>query len=131
MTSRFRFSFVAVGAVMLAANFPVRATDPKDCPSDAPPAAPAQRIAIDPRTGMIAPATAVPSASAAPAVRSVPLAGVRLPSGAVRVDLKGRYQMAVVAHRDAAGKITTTCERTGTPPAQPAAGAPGEVACEK
>src|SRR5664280_133910 len=72
-----------------------------------PPAA--QRIAIDPRTGMIA---AAPPASAAPhpAVSSAPLAGMRLASGAVRVDLKGRYQMAVVAHRDAAGAITTTCE---------------------
>ena len=90
-----------------------------------PPAA--QRIAIDPRTGMIA--AVPPAASAAPrtAVRSAPLAGVRLESGATRVDLKGRYQMAVVAHRDASGKVTTSCAPVETLP--PTSG--GEASREK
>ena len=112
--TKFRFLGIVAGAVALAAGFSAHAADPSDCPSDAPTAA-AQRIAIDPRTGMIMPA---PPASAAshPAVRSVPLAGVRLQSGATRVDLKGRYQMAVVAHRNAAGAVTTTCEPAGALP---------------
>jgi hypothetical protein len=128
-----RFLWIAAGAAVLATVPPVHAADPGDCSPDAVPSAPAQRIAIDPRTGMIA--AVPPSASAAPrtAVRSVPLAGVRLESGATRVDLKGRGQMAVVAHRDASGAITTTCSpasaRTGKQ--DPAAAVQGEVPREK
>jgi hypothetical protein len=131
MKFRPRFSWIAAGAVALTAGLPVHASDPNDCPSDASPTAAAQRIAIDPRTGMIAAAPAVP-ATRGPAVRSVPLAGVRLQSGATRVDLKGRYQMAVVAHRDAAGAITTTCEPASVlsakqdPAAAPSSEAPHE-----
>jgi hypothetical protein len=132
MTFHFRFSWIAAGAVALSACLPVHASDPSDCASNAPPTAAAQRIAIDPRTGMIA---AAPPASAAPhpAVSSAPLAGMRLASGAVRVDLKGRYQMAVVAHRDAAGAITTTCKSASALPARqdPAAAGQGEVPSEK
>jgi hypothetical protein len=110
MTS-LRFSLIAAGAAALAVGLPVRASDPGDNPSGTSSAAPAQKIAIDPRTGMLAAAPpATSTATPGPAVRSAPLAGVRLPGGATRVDLEGRYQMAVVAHRDAAGAITTTCE---------------------
>jgi hypothetical protein len=131
MKFRSRFSWMAAGAVALAAGLPVHASDPSDCPSDAPPTVAAQRIAIDPRTGMIAATPAAP-VTRGPAVRSVPLAGVRLQSGATRVDLKGRYQMAVVAHRDAAGAITTTCEPATAVPGRkdPAAGQ-SEVPREK
>ena len=110
MTS-FCFAWVAVSAATFAAALPVHAADPNEALPAAPQGAPAQKIAIDPRTGMLA--AAPPAASTAmpgPAVRSTPLAGVRLQSGATRVDLQGRYQMAVVAHRGAAGTITTTCE---------------------
>ena len=95
-----------LGLLLIATGLPIHASDPDDVSSGTSRTPPAQRIAIDPRTGMIA---AAPPASAAPhpAVSSAPLAGMRLASGAVRVDLKGRYQMAVVAHRDAAGAITT------------------------
>jgi len=112
MKFRLLWIWIAAAAAALAAGFPVRASDPGDTPSDTSPSPPAQRIAIDPRTGMIAASPPAASASAAPrtATRSAPLAGVRLESGATRVDLKGRYQMAVVAHRDAGGAITTTCE---------------------
>jgi len=127
MVSGCRFLLIAAGVMALASGLPVRAAYPNDCPPGDAPSAPAQRIAIDPRTGMIA--GVPPQASAAPrtAVRSVPLAGVRLESGATRVDLKGRYQMAVVAHRDASGKVTTSCAPVET---LPAAGG-GEVAREK
>jgi hypothetical protein len=132
MTFRSRFSWIAAGAVALAAGLPIHASDPDDVSSGALRTPPAQRVAIDPRTGMIA---AAPPASAAtrPAVRSAPLAGMRLASGAVRVDLKGRYQMAVVARRDAAGAITTTCEPAGTPSGRqgPAAAGQGGVSREK
>jgi hypothetical protein len=74
--------------------------------------------AAPPGTSMAAPS---------PAVRRAPLAGVRLQSGATRVDLKGRYQMAVVAHGDAEGRVTTSCAPMETLP--PAGG--GEVAREK
>jgi FtsP/CotA-like multicopper oxidase with cupredoxin domain len=106
----FRLLWIAAGAAALAAGAPVHAADPADA-APAGQTAPAQRIAIDPRTGMFAAAPpATSTAAPAPAVRSAPLAGVRLQSGATRVDLKGRYRMAVVAHVDAAGGITTTCE---------------------
>jgi hypothetical protein len=127
MVSGCRFLLLGAGVMALASGLPVRAADPNDCPPDDAPSAPAQRIAIDPRTGMIA--GVPPSASTTPrtAVRSAPLAGVRLESGATRVDLKGRYQMAVVARRDASGAITTSCAPAETLP--PAGG--GEVAREK
>jgi hypothetical protein len=49
------------------------------------------------------------------------------------VDLKGRYQMAVVAHRDAAGAISMTCEpASGLPAKQDSAAAgSGEAVHEK
>ena len=132
MTFLSRVLWISAAAVALAAGRPVCASDPAGAVPGAPQAPPAQRIAIDPRTGMIA---ASPPASAAPrpAVRSAPLAGVRLPSGAVRVDLKGRYRLSVAAHRDAAGAITTTCETASArPEAQaPAAVGQGEVPREK
>ena len=124
MPSRYRFSWMVAGAAVLAAGLPVRAADPDDVVPGAPQTPPAQRVAIDPRTGMIAAAPAAPAAPR-PAARRAPLAGMRLASGGVRVDLKGRYQLAVVAHRDAAGAITTTCE-----PVSAAAGQ-GEVPREK
>ena len=121
-----------LGLLLIAAGLPIHASDPDDVSSGTSRTPPAQRIAIDPRTGMIA---AAPPASAAPhpAVSSAPLAGMRLASGAVRVDLKGRYQMAVVAHRVAAGAITTTCEPASALPGKqdPAAAGPGEVPREK
>lgn len=132
MTFPFRYSWIAAGAVALAVGLPVHAADPDDAAPGASRTPPAQRIAIDPRTGMIA---AAPPASAAPrlAVSSAPLAGVRLQSGATRVDLKGRYQMAVVVHRDAKGAITTTCEPASALPGKqnPAAAGQGEVPREK
>jgi len=135
MTLDCRFLLIATSVVALAAGLPVRASDPGDCPPDASPSVPAQRIAIDPRTGMIATSPPAAPASAAPrtAVRSAPLAGVRLESGATRVDLKGRYQMAVIAHRDPAGAITTTCEPANARPGRQdsAAAGPGEVPREK
>jgi len=121
-----------LGLLLISTGLPVHAADPDDVAPGASRTPPAQRIAIDPRTGMIA---AAPPASAAPhpAVSSAPLAGMRLASGAVRVDLKGRYQMAVVAHRDAAGAITTTCKPASALPARqdPAAAGQGEVPSEK
>lgn len=133
MMSCSRFFWTLAGAVTLAAALPARASDPTDCLPDASPSASAQRIAIDPRTGMIA--AAPPSASAAPrtAVRRAPLTGVRLESGATRVDLKGRGQMAVVAHRDAGGAITTTCEPASALPGKqdPAPVEQGEAPREK
>ena len=121
-----------LGLLLIAAGLPIHASDPDDVSSGTSRTPPAQRIAIDPRTGMIA---AAPPASAAPhpAVSSAPLAGMRLASGAVRVDLKGRYQMAVVAHRDAAGAITTTCEPASALPGKQnlAAVGQGEVPREK
>jgi hypothetical protein len=121
-----------LGLLLIAAGLPIHASDPDDVSSGTSRTPPAQRIAIDPRTGMIA---AAPPASAAPrpAVSSAPLASVRLQSGATRVDLKGRYQMAVVAHRDAAGAITTTCKSASALPARqdPAAAGQGEVPREK
>lgn len=131
MTLGSRFLWIAAG-VVLAAGLPVHASDPDDVAPGVPPPPPAQRIAIDPRTGMIA---AAPQASAAPhtAVRSASLAGTHLASGATRVDLKGRYQMALVAHRDAGGAITTTCEPASALPGKqdPAAAGQGEAAREK
>lgn len=128
-----RLLWIAAGAAALAAGAPVRAADPADVPP-AGQTPPAQRIAIDPRTGMLAsspPATS--TAAPAPAVRLAPLAGVRLLSGATRVDLKGRYRMAVVAHVDAAGAITTTCEPASGPSAKQdsAGGRTGEAQHEK
>lgn len=121
-----------LGLLLISTGLPVHAADPDDVAPGASWTPPAQRIAIDPRTGMIA---AAPPASAAPrpAVSSVPLAGVRLQSGATRVDLKGRYQMAVVAHRDAEGVITTTCEPASALPGKQnlAAAGQGEVPREK
>lgn len=107
----FRFLWIAAGVAALVAATPVHAADPADGVSGAQQTAPAQKIAIDPRTGMLTAAPpATSTASPSPAVRSAPLAGVRLQSGATRVDLKGRYRMAMVAHVDAAGEVTTTCE---------------------
>lgn len=115
---KLRLLWIAAGAAALAAGAPAQGADPGDgTPAGQTP--PAQRIAIDPRTGMLT--AAPPAASAAapsPAVRSTPLVGVRLQSGATRVDLKGRYRMAVVAHVDAAGSITTSCEPAGEPSAK-------------
>ena len=121
---RFRLLWIAAEAAALAAGAPVHAADPADGAPAAPQTTPAQtppaqRIAIDPRTGMLAAAPPATSTTApSPAVRSAPLAGVRLQSGATRVDLKGRYRMAVVAHLDAAGAITTTCEPASGPSAK-------------
>ncbi|HEX7528345.1 MAG TPA: hypothetical protein VF425_04495 [Thermoanaerobaculia bacterium] len=121
-----------LGLLLISTGLPVHAADPDDVAPGASRTPPALRIAIDPRTGLI---TAAPPASAAPrpAVSSVPLAGVRLQSGATRVDLKGRYQMAVVAHRDAEGVITTTCEPASALPGKQnrAAAGQGEVPREK
>lgn len=129
-----RFLWIAAAAA-LAAGLPAHAADPSEAVPGAPQAPPAQRVAIDPRTGMLAdaPPAAAVSAAPSPAIRSAPLAGVRLQSGAVRVDLKGRYQMAVVARRDASGAITTTCVPASTLPAgqNVAAAGPGEVPREK
>jgi hypothetical protein len=131
---RFRSLWIAAGVAALAVGIPVHAADSGDNPSGTSESAPAQKIAIDPRTGMLAAAPpATSTATPGPAVRSAPLAGVRLQSGATRVDLKGRYQMAVVAHRDAAGAITTTCKSASALPARqdPAAAGQGEVPSEK
>jgi hypothetical protein len=131
---RLRLLWIAAGAAALAAGVPVHAADSADGAPGGQQAAPAQRIAIDPRTGMLAAAPPeTPTAAPSPAVRSAPLAGVRLQSGATRVDLKGRYQMAVVAHRDATGAITTTCGPASAPSANPdsAAAGTGEAPREK
>src|SRR5665811_1888662 len=60
---------------------------------------------------------------------TAPLARRMPASGAVRVDLKGRYQMAVVAHRDAAGAITTTCKSASALPARQDPAAAGSCLC--
>ena len=114
MTFR-RFTTFVAGILALTGGLCVHASDEEKCSSD-PPRAPALRIAIDPRTGALAAATAVPAAPST-AVQRLPLAGVRLPSGAVRVDLKGRCRMAVVAHKEAAGAITTACVPADAPKA--------------
>ncbi len=119
-----------IAAVAFAASLPIRASDAGDCPAvDTASTPPAQRVAIDPRTGAITAAPALPEAPVAIApVTAEPLAGVRLSSGAVRVDLKGRYRIAVVARRDASGTLKTSCERVATPAAQrPDAVEKGEV----
>jgi hypothetical protein len=122
-----RFLWIAAAAAVLAAGLPARAADPSGAAvPGAPQAPPAQKVAIDPRTGMLADAPPSAAAAPSPAVRSAPLAGVRLQSGAVRVDLKGRYQMAVVARRDASGAITTACVPASTLPAGQNAAAAGQ-----
>ena len=114
MTVRRVTTFTA-GALLFAGGLCLRASDEGACPPvDPQPSSAALRIAIDPHTGALAAAAGVPAAPS-PAVQHPPLAGVRLPSGAVRVDLKGRYRMAVTAHRDAAGAMTTACVPAGEP----------------
>jgi hypothetical protein len=128
------FRWIAALVVAIAAGLPAAAADPDAASQDAQKAPPAQRIAIDPRTGLLAAVPEPPTAAApSPAVRSAPLAGVRLVSGATRVDLQGRYQMAVVARVDASGAVTTACVPASAPPAKPdsAAAASSEVPREK
>lgn len=127
----FHSPLLLAAAVAVATSVPVHASDPRDCPADDNTRrAPAQRVVVDPRTGAITAVPAAPAALAAPAapVTSEPLVGARLASGAVRVDLKGRYQMAVVAHRDATGAIKMSCERAGAQaPPSPKTTESGEV----
>jgi len=98
-----------------------------------PPSPPGLKALLDPATGKFTdpqhrPVSAAPSASATSAASSAAgspanlatshegLVAVRGTSraGGVRVDLKGRFQSAVVATVDPDGKVTTACVAAGT-----------------
>lgn len=98
-----------VGSVALVESVAVTAT-----PGLAPGAA-AMRIAIDPDTGELIPAT-VPTAKAADtelanmlSKSAVGLVEVHHPDGHVSVDLQGRFMSASLARIDSDGTIEATC----------------------
>lgn len=108
---------LAASAVALSLLTPPK---PPHCPAVPAPSAgrAGMRVEIDPATGRLRerPARRAEGQAEAPASprfskSDVDLVEVRLPNGAVAVDVRGRFRSAAVATLDADGTLHLTCGR--------------------